>query len=200
MSVDEHEARLEALRALELLGRQHPGPELESAFDRVIAAGVPRWRALVALAQGAMQGRDAARALAVIERGSVFDLERAESVQLRVQALTELARTEEARRVAERHLLAHPDDGVVRRLWSRVRREPRELRASMPLVSVERAMRLTRLGRVEEALQMFRLLAWEHPSERKLRVAIRKLEHKLERARDPEGPAPLQMGEPGVGR
>jgi hypothetical protein len=194
----------ELLRTLERVGRQHASPGDEALILRAHASGLALWRCRLAFAQGAMAGRDPARALAVIEQCSEADRDRAPLVHVRVQALIELGRAEDARRTAERHLLSWPDDGVVRRLHARVRPDRERCRSALPLVSLPRAMRLARLGRIEPALRMFRVLAWECPDEPKLRVAIRKLEARVERARvategEPSTPGPLAMGKPGVG-
>lgn len=187
-------AQVESLAA----ARQWP-----AAVERARAAvdaGADRQDVYVALARGFVRGGKPERALAILAKLREAGPLRAGGVHVELQSLIEVERSAEARALAERWLLFHPEDDLVTRLLAKVRSS----RACPPgtdrLLDLRRAERLAAAGQPVRALRTLRQLLLENPSNEPVRLAIRGVVETLRAARRQTAEAEPAALENGLGR
>jgi hypothetical protein len=166
------------LAQLEKLARVRQWDEASDLAARALDADVPSAEVFTRWAQGALLAGAAERSLRILGRLSMDERSQRYPAQLRVQCLLELQQNGIAQRTAEKHLVAEPDDQVMRRLLSRVRSRKEVFEGADPFDSLARAKQLVRRGEHDAALRILRVLAHEHADEPKLRIAIRNVEHR----------------------
>jgi len=190
-------AQVEALAA----ARQWPAAvELARA---VVDGGADRQDVYVALARGFVRGGKPERALAILAKLREAGALRAGGVHAELQALIEVERHADARVLAERWLLFHPDDELVARLLAKVR-SPRGCPPGTDrLLDLRRAERLAAAGQPVRALRTLRQLLLENPTNEPVRLAIRGVVETLRVARRQAAeahPGTLENGLGGLAR
>lgn len=189
----------EAAAQVESLAAARQWPAAVERARAAVDAGADRQEVYVALARGFVRGGKPERALAILAKLREAGPLRAGGVHVELQSLIEVERSAEARALAERWLLFHPEDDLVTRLLAKVR-SPRACPPGTDrLLDLRRAERLAAAGQPVRALRTLRQLLLENPSNEPVRLAIRGVVETLRAARRQAEAEPTTL-ENGLGR
>jgi tetratricopeptide (TPR) repeat protein len=100
-----------------------------------------------------------------------------EAGRIEVLALERSGQTDAARDKALAYLEADPDDVVVSSVVERLEAPPpaAEQRGLDPMLTVERAERYVKVGRIDRAVRVYRRILRSHPDDQGLQIRIREL-------------------------